>query len=251
MTVQSKLASNKPGLPCTMAPPPIPLNHPKQAELKKGQYVTVKLQTVPNNNNSQTYNLNFPIFRLGMPKLFLEFQWDLTKSIIRQNITTGPGKYAMAQRLLAGDASAVFNVHAQETGAETNTHCNEVMQALCTHIFQQRSLCLQKRYMRHYMRKPKDMTTREYIACMNEINRYLTLFPPFNCNQQLAKNKVLDLLEFGIPSIWQQEFWHQGWDPIKHSVIKFTEFCEHLEFTESMYKETHLKKGKTRNRPEQ
>ena len=68
MSVQSKLASpNDAGLPCTMAPPPITLNRPKPIKMKKGQYVTVKLRTVPNNDNSQTYDLNVPIFHTGTP----------------------------------------------------------------------------------------------------------------------------------------------------------------------------------------
>ena len=243
MSVQSKLASsNDAGLPRTMAPPPITLNRPKPVEMKKGQYVTVKLRTVPNDDNSQTYDLNVPIFRTGTPETFLEFQRDLTKAIVGQNITTGPGKYAMARRLLAGDALAVFNVHARELGAETNVHYDSVMQNLCKHIFPQRSLRLQKRYMRRYMRKPKEMTTREYIARVNEINGYLALFPPFGLNQTLPNDELLDLLEFGVPSVWQREFWRQGWDPIEHSVTEFTEFCERLEFTETMYNETHAKK---------
>lgn len=177
MSVQSKLASNKHGFPSTIAPPPIHLNRPKPAELKKGHYVTARLRTVSTNKNSQIYNLNIPIFRTCTPESFLEFQWDLTEAIIGQNITAGARKYAMACRLLQGDALAVFNVHARQLGAETNAHYDAVMQALCKHSFPQQALRVQKRYMRRYMRKPREMTTREYIARVNKINSYLALPP--------------------------------------------------------------------------
>ena len=88
------------------------------------------------------------------------------------------------------------------------------------------------------MRKPKDLTTREYIARVNEINGYFALFPPYEEGQQLANDELLDLLEFGVPHLWQREFWRQGWDPIEHSVAEFTEFCERLEFSENIQDET-------------
>ena len=85
------------------------------------------------------------------------------------------------------------------------------------------------------MRKPRSMTTREYIACVNEINSYLTSFPPFQRNQALREDEVLDLLEFGVPSTWQKEFWRQGYDPISKSISEFTDFCERLEFTKDLH----------------
>ena len=85
------------------------------------------------------------------------------------------------------------------------------------------------------MRKPRSMTTREYIARVNQINSYLTSFPPFQRNQALPEDEVLDLLEFGVPSTWQKEFWRQGYDPISKSISEFTDFCELLEFTKDLH----------------
>ena len=55
------------------------------------------------------------------------------------------------------------------------------------------------------MRKPHRMTTREYVAIVNKINSYLTSFPPFGPNQQFPEDEVLDLLELGMPAMWQGE----------------------------------------------
>ncbi len=235
----------------TFAPPPITLERPTPPELKKGTYVTVKLRSVPTEDNSQTYDLNIGIFRSGTPEAFLEFRKDVEKAVIGQNITTGPGSYAMARRLLSGDALAVFNARATTTGNETTANFKLVMDALATHVFPQRALRMQKRYMRRYMRKPKNISTREYIARVNEINGYLEDFPPFGANQKLPTDEVLDLLEFGVPSLWQKQFWLQGFDPIAHSIGEFTEFCERLEFTEDLYDESHgrNKRSKTDTDP--
>ena len=95
-----------------LAPPPILLERPAPKDYSKGNYVTVKLRCVPTDNNSQTYELNIGLFRSGTPKQFLEFQRDLEKTLKGQNITTSPSMYAMARRLLSGDALAVFDQNA-------------------------------------------------------------------------------------------------------------------------------------------
>ena len=82
--------------------------------------MTVKLCSIPTESDSQTYELNVGLFRSGTPEAFLEFRRDLEKSIKGQNITTGPGKFAMARRLLAGDALAVFDQNARSVGNETS-----------------------------------------------------------------------------------------------------------------------------------
>ena len=151
MTVFSKPTDREPIAPRTMAPPPIPLARPKPQELKKGHYVTLKLRSVPADDNSQTYDLNVPIFRTGTAEAYIEFKRDLDKSIAGQNITDGPGKYAMTRRLLAGDALAVFNAEAEQAGTETTAHYQAVMRLLGRHVFLQRALRVQKRYMRRYM----------------------------------------------------------------------------------------------------
>lgn len=248
MSVFSKPSNgdSKTSIPRTMAPPPIPLNRPATVELKKGDYVTVKLRSVPSEENSQTYDLNIGIFRSGTAEAFLEFRRNLKKAIVGQHITTGPPMFSMARRLMAGDALSVFNNRAAELGAETTANFKQVMNALAAHVFPQRALRMQKRYMRRYMRKPKGQTTREYIARVNEINEYLSLFPPFEADQKLPTDEILDILEFGMPATWQREFWRQGFDPIAHSIEDFTEFCERLEFTEEMYDETHASKKRPR-----
>lgn len=247
MTSLSKPINRESFVPRTLAPPPIPLARPTPSELKKGSYVAVTLRSVPTDDNSQTYELNIGIFRSGSPEQFLEFRRDLLKAIAGQNITTGPSKFAMARRLLAGDALSVFNAAATAQQAETNATFVEALKELCQHVFPQRALRMQKRYMRRYMRKPSSMKTREYIARVNEINGYLKLFPPFEQDQSLPDDEVLDLLEFAVPQTWQKQFWLQGFDPLEHTIREFTEFCERLEFTEDLYDTAHRGTKRTRS----
>ena len=87
--------------------------------------------------------------------------------------------------------------------------------------------------MRRKMRKPQNWTIRSYANRITELNEYLTSFPPFGGNQSLPDEEILDLMEFGIPRAWQNQFTIQGFDPQANSVNDFVQFCEHLESTET------------------
>ena len=59
------------------ARPPIPLERPAVKELKKQEYLTMKLRSDPADANSQTYDLTIQFFRTGTPEEWLLFQRDL------------------------------------------------------------------------------------------------------------------------------------------------------------------------------
>ena len=108
------------------------------------------------------------------------------------------------------------------------------VQALTSHIFPQRTLCMQKRYMRHYMRKPRDMKMRVYRNRVVELNNYLEWFPTaFNATQK-DDDEIVDILEFGTLNKCQSEMVHLGFDLAVANSQELVEFCEHLEFDEDL-----------------
>eukprot|EP00957_Ditylum_brightwellii_P122745 9360326-Ditylum_brightwellii.AAC.1 len=59
----------------------------------------------------------------------------------------------------------------------------------------------------------------------------------FSCPQRkptqpLDSDKLLDVLEFGVPASWRRELTAQGFDPVDQGLCKFVEFCIHLESCE-------------------
>jgi hypothetical protein len=223
-------------------PPPIPLERPETKEIKKNECLTLKLRTDPANNDSQTYELTVKFFSSGTAEEWLVFLRDLKRILVGQNITQGAGKYMMIRRLIFGDTLAVFNKNAQELGNETNANFELALQAVTTHVFPQRALSYQKRYMRRYMRKPRNMTTREFAARVNELNEYLKQFPPYDDDQELAEEEILDILEFAVPNTWQKNMVLQGFDPLMHTSSDFVAFCERHEFTEGNLDNSNDKK---------
>ena len=111
MTGQSKLANalqqRKVGK--NFVPPPIPFECPPHQELKMDQQLTVRLQSTPTDPTSQTYQMTIPFFWSGTPEQWLLVKKTLLKIIVGQNITQGPSKYSMAQRVLEGNILARFD----------------------------------------------------------------------------------------------------------------------------------------------
>ena len=212
--------------------PIVSLQRPEKKELVKGDYATLKCKTSPSLPNSATYELPIPYFKNGSPEDFLKWKRNVEKAISGQGATDGPGKYTLTRRLLDGDALTAFNLKAEEFPSETNNNFLLVVEALTEHVFPIKALQIQKRYMRRFLRKPRDMKTREYVSRVCEINEMLVHFPGADQESKLPQDELLDLLEFGMPATWQKAMILQDFDPLDHSIAEFVSFCERLELTE-------------------
>lgn len=102
------------------------------------------------------------------------------------------------------------------------------------HVLPEKAGQIQKRYMQRNICYGKDNTVKEWVARIQELNRYLKDFPYHNGNptKSLDMDRLLDILEFGVPSSWQREFTVQGFDPMDQGLHKFLEFCTCLESCE-------------------
>jgi hypothetical protein len=213
-------------------PPPIPLERGDVPQVTKENSITLKLKTNPLDDHSGTYELTVPYFRDGTPEQLLKLFENFNRIFEGQNLTTGPKRYAMARRILQDDALAAFNRKATELGNATIPNFQLCLRALATHVFPPRALQRQKRYMRRYLRKPKDMTIKQYLARYNELNATLTHFPPFAENQRLPDDEIIQHVATAIPDSWKKQMLLQNWDPIDHTLQEFAEFCERIELTE-------------------
>ena len=152
-----------------------------------------------------------------------------------QNLTTGPQKVAFMRTVLKGDALSNFTQYFLTAGNEENDTFDLAIRSLITHIFPLRALRIQKRYMRRYMRKPREMKMRTYRNRVIELNNYLVMFPSnFNDAQKIDEEEIVDILEFGTPNKWQYEMVRMGFDSATATSQELVEFCERLEFTEDL-----------------
>ncbi len=109
------------------------------------------------------------------------------------------------------------------------------------YVFPTQALQVQKRYMQRHMRKSPYMKMKEYMACVEELNNYLSMFLDYNIGDELHKDKLLDIYEYGIPKSWSRQFLLQNWDPQHHSKQEFREFCKQLEMAKDISTNTFVK----------
>ena len=69
------------------------------------------------------------------------------KSLVGQNVTTGPPMYECMERVLTGDAKAEFLQQANLAGACTVANFTTVMNTMTAYIFPTYTNCDQRQYM--------------------------------------------------------------------------------------------------------
>ena len=100
--------------------------------------------------------------------------------------------------------------------------------------------------MRRDMRKPPEMKVRQYYQALTRINgSELLNLPPFNPNQNLSDDEMIDVLLFGTPKSWQAEMDRQGFDPVLSAPSAVVEFMENIEAAEAATFKPTEKKLKT------
>ena len=115
--------------------PVISFERPEVKELQKHEYLTFKLRSVPTDENSTTYDLTVPFFKSGTCEQLLICIRQLQQVLVGQNVTQGPGMYAVARRIFQGDTLAVFDRLAADAGPETDVNFNNVVAGLKRHVF--------------------------------------------------------------------------------------------------------------------
>ena len=210
----------------------ISLNRPARPDLKKDEVLSFALRTDPKDKDSTTYEITIGYFSKGTAEELLLFLRTVRKIIKGQNMTTGSAQYALLRQLLQGDALAAFDKAAKDNVTETVENYKKCVQGLIEHVFPRKALATQKRYMRRFLRKPRDMKIREFMNRLNEMNAYLKEFPPFKENQGLPDDEIMDIAEFAVPSTWQKTMIMHGFNPTAAAPSEFVEFGKRIEFSE-------------------
>eukprot|EP00957_Ditylum_brightwellii_P205453 15343961-Ditylum_brightwellii.AAC.1 len=205
----------------------------KQA-LERGQFHAYKLRTTPADATSPTYELSIPFFEEGTPTELIKFRRGLQAVLKGQNVTQGPPSYAVAKTLLKGDMLTVFKQVETTHGNQTVTNFKLCLDDMANHVFLEKSGQIQKRYMQRNIQYRKDMSVKEWVARVSELNSYLKDFPAHNKNpmQPIDADELLDILKYGVPLSWHREFTMQGFYLVDQGWQKFVEFCTHLESCE-------------------
>ena len=84
---------------------PISIDRPKElfSFAEEGSHLEMKLRSTPNDKNSLTYSLKMPI-KTGSAEQWYHWRTQFKVVLRGQNLTTANNQFAMARRLLTGEA---------------------------------------------------------------------------------------------------------------------------------------------------
>ena len=176
-------------------------------------------------------------------------------SAFRAHVLKLRSEHRVANAHAAGAAEGQQDVTGGETHEEWLARCNAAyatvmataipdpevndVRAAIEHavgsVIPYKALERQKRFMRRKMRKPADMTIRQYAGHLTRINdEELPHLPPYATTQRLSGDEMLDIVLFGIPKSWEKEMNKQDFDPFRNgfTMRQLVEFCERIEATE-------------------
>ena len=232
------------------------------------------LRSVPANADSPTYKVVCRILQgTESPRALVSWRIQVQKILHGLNITTFRNAEPVVEALLNGTPGTLFqsgvvqakvaNVERRAAADATNAaqirtdgpdHADNLemrliddgIQQMLTNMMPRRVLARVKRFMRRECRKPVTMKVRVYLQHLLRLNmEVLPSLPPFNDDQSLSTDELLDILLFGTPKSWQKEMERQGFDPLEHSVAEVVDFMDRIESAEDFDAETTKVKAKS------
>ena len=114
----------------------------------------------------------------GTPEEWLQLLAAHKRICQGQNITHGPGMYNVLSRHLKGSILSKYNTVAAAHGNQTVDHFELVAADLTAHVFPSKAYVIQKRYMKKFIKKPRNMKIRALVSRIQELNDYLPSLPP-------------------------------------------------------------------------
>lgn len=146
---------------------------------------------------------------------------------------------AMEAERIAGNNAAAQRAAGATVEAQPLTdhyqpaHVEELINILIELVVPLGCLAKIKRSLRRDMRKPVDMTVRSYYQHLLRINESeLPNLPPFQPNQRLSDDEIVDILTYGCPRSWTREMDKQGFDPMANDAAAVVAMLERIELAE-------------------
>lgn len=214
---------------------PVPLARPKTAKAAPGELHEHKLCTTPTDGSSLQCELTVSHFSAGTCEEWSLFCKNLNEVIEGLNLTTGTAKFKLAHDLLTGNALSIFNAASKDSTvstSETNKSFEACLDSVAHAVFPAHAELRQKRCMHRSLEKPDDVTMREFMSHIQEINECFPLFPLDFEGNRAQKHSELELVKVGkhaTPEEWQNAMHPHNTDPLTAGVSDFIKFCEHLE----------------------
>ena len=103
-------------------------------------------------------------------------------------------------------AKSIIDAEDVERG-RTDADFKKCIDAVTKHVFPRNALAIQKRWMRRWMRKPRELNVRQYVARITEIVSKFCLYPGYKTEMAMTDDEVADIVANSVPNLWES-FWN-------------------------------------------
>ena len=118
------------------------------------------------------------MFENGTPEQWCCWRDDLGKVCQGLNLTSGPNQIGMVCHLLSASALENFNEHFGTNGfTKTIPNVNLAFKKVAAKIYPINSVANQYQFLRHDVKKPNKLTSRETSTRLELINNWFKYFP--------------------------------------------------------------------------
>ena len=161
-----------------------------QSSLQDGDIGDLSVLADPQNEDSTSIKRNIRI--LDHPKNLIKVlraRLKISQILTGNNTTTGSNQYRFTQTFLDGEALRIFDLKLTELCHETVANITLVMNHVVAYFGPKECLSKQKRYLRYKMEKQRNLTTRQYVGLVRNLNASMSQMPPlFNEIQKIDES---------------------------------------------------------------
>jgi hypothetical protein len=215
--------------------PPIPLTAQTSSNDDNTEKHVYKCRQVPNDKNSPQFEETVNTFNDGSPEQWISTQKKLKIIERGQNLIRDEQRIQLVDDCIAGRAKTAFQNAIQDQPVNQVT-LKKGLRAVTEEVFPRNAARIQKRWLRRYLNKPKNMSTRDFIARVCEINNCFPYFPSRYTDDgtpypepKLEDDELLDILYQAMPKPWQIELTKNGFDLDYSSIDDLRSLCECYE----------------------
>lgn len=212
----------------------------RKSEYDSGKEIKAEQVTCHNDpaakDTSDTYKVKVRYLSEGTPEDVLNYFRQIRRVHAGQGLGNEAAdvkaKFKLIERTLEGAALGHWqNAKEEIVGSqnETQTRYEKVVDKFKSHFFPKHAAAKQKRALKRTLRKPADMSVRDYVNRCEELNHQIQYYP---ADEQGKKNRILptderiDNYYAHLPSSYQKTMVQLGFDPIEHNIDQLKEFCE-------------------------
>ncbi|MGK7310709.1 MAG: hypothetical protein ACN0LA_00580, partial [Candidatus Longimicrobiales bacterium M2_2A_002] len=238
--------------------------------LTKDNSATYELRSNPADNNSPKYKTTVRVlYGSESVRVIINWKRDVYRILEGLNVNGIANKVRIASTLMRGTPLTIFEASIQSQAQEAydaawdaaaddaarnvvlghgvqhyrhNDHFEPALQAVVENLLPRKTLQQVKRYLRRECRKPASMKIRTFFQHFNRINiEELPELPPFNADQYIPNDEIIEILMYAVPKFWIKEMDRQGFDPLTHTVVELVSFLEQIETAEDFTPEKVVK----------